>query len=386
MKKAGLAYLMLVERMGMSAFLVLQLLTLLIVENLLIASYNNRFMLYSPYQSLLSEKGYFAYSLTDEAIPETLSNEKINEKYLVRKLLLSHKSVQITAIIIPDKLYEKLELPLQSGSYREDDIPFPAVMVPNTDGIRQGDEIHVYGNASLTICGTLTTPTYIPSFGTCHADLTFADWYKSVSAETTDGVVLIAGASVLDTLSDKDTAKLVISSDRGCIITVSERLLSDEFEGLTSELEKSYWLTPLSEIQEKSTAELSRQAKKYIPIGLITFFVICMGITGGIGIFTLTNLRKYSVYLLCGAKKRDILKICAIAVLLLLLLSGIFFGVLLCIAQLSGAAVYFGFVFKANNLVISLLTIAVIYILSCGFSFAAASRGATAKLLREEKT
>ncbi len=385
MNKIKLSYLMLVEQLLMSAFLVFQLVLLLIVENLLLASYNNRYMLYSPYGRILEQDGFFVYSLNGETDFSQLYEYTFEDIYTIKKMLLFDGVEQITVVLVPDEIYNKLTLPLQKGSYSNKSSSFSAVAVPAHNKDIIGKQFCISEDKYLTVCGTLTNPTYIPSYGKCNTDLTFSDWYQSVSSDSNEGITLVTSQVCIDNLKDEKLSNLIVTHDFGAIATVSDNTSETELNRIKCELEKDFWVVSLSEISENSQNYIDFQVKKYLPIGIVAASVIIMGIIGGFEIFTLRNLHKHSIYYLCGAKKRNLLELCLISILLLITISLLCCGILYSFLKTSGANAYFGFVFDLNNLIITFVTISAIIILSCASAFVSVVSKTTTKILAEDK-
>lgn len=361
--------------------MILEVIALLVTTNVIIGSANSKIVLTKPFTDIIDKEGYYFAS---EPMGETA--EEIQEFY---SLFDKFKSATVMPMeqydavkVIDDEVFFKYAIPLQSGSWPKtttDEQGRPYVVVSPDYLKNVGDIIDVTNIGECVVSGVLTEVTYIPSFSFLNdednktKDVT--KFYRSADYKT--AIEAIKGGSS-DELKYSDSAiilaKSVYEAVNGKLCPFSYFIVYDEdissadreynkkvieeITGFQDENPDLYPIppqfTPLSEIKADTDIYITNSYINILPIVLVVAAIVLIGLIGSVAINTVTQIKNYGIYFLCGSKWSDCFKISLANISIILLFSGVLSGILLYCSKFVNLNYLIGQVYDWNNLYISL--------------------------------
>ncbi|MCM1524758.1 MAG: hypothetical protein NC120_09905 [Ruminococcus sp.] len=368
---------------------VLQIVIVLLLFNSIIASYNGRYVLYKPYEKMLSANGYY-FSMLNGAVNYeehiSLSFNELKGDYNFFTFLdvtpkISENS-HIRLIVTDDTFYEHLQLPLRKGRYKNKEDVY-GVISCNT-AYHTGDKLNLYDcNGVISICGELTNPTYRPNLNHWENEADINIFYKKYSIEQMIEPFIIMPMSAFRKLENNinETAAM----ECGGIIYYTANYSKDEHEYNKEVLSSEIIIEELSDIQARSIEYLNKDLKKFMPIAIIALIVALIGVIYNTAIYTLKQMKIYSIYYLCGMTWKQALKfsfnnnviLIGIAVMLIL--------IIILVLHFAGMFSVLGFVIELNNVLISIILISITMLLSIIIPITIIKSNSPVDLLRRNK-
>ena len=356
--------------------IILQLIFLFTALNVIIGNYNSRDILYSPYKSILKNKGYAFYTDYESEMYDPQTGEYLRSfddcfKETESKLIGEYNSYVIYSaeiaddvqsqkrlklIFIDDRIYDNLELPLVSGKWENKENEIYGIISNNTHNLGTGSSVYI-GDSKITISGELTDPTYIPSFTLWIYNLCVTDFYSAEYSKTSQYDYLLLKLSSLESI--KNTNALVGNGYDGMVLIEFSDDISNEDMELNKEILNSsgenVTLTSFDDIKNRSDVYENVEYNKTKPIILLVWIITLSGVICSSAIITVKSLRDYTIFYICGSKWSQCLLISFINSAISVFISmGIAMG-LIQIGLLNGFSEDIGFVIKENNILITLI-------------------------------
>lgn len=368
------------KNIAFTFIMVLEVMALLVTTNVTIGSANSKMVLVKPFFDIINKEGYYC---AFEPMWET--SEEATEYYgLFNKL----KSVTIissdessSSAIIDDGIFFKYNMPLQSGSWPKtaaDEQGRPYVVVSPDYMKNVGDTITAFGVGECVISGVLTEVTYIPNLsfydeeeGNITSFYRSADYTMTIEAikagsadelKYSDSVIIMAKSAYKALNNNQDVTYL------SCFIVYDDNISEADkeynkgiMEQITNFQEDNPDLfqikpefTPLSQIKADTDTYITNSYINILPIILVVAAIVLIGLIGSVAINTVTQIKNYGIYFLCGSKWSDCFKISLANISIILLFSGVLSGVLLYCSKFINLNYLVGQVYEWNNLYISL--------------------------------
>lgn len=375
------------KNMLFTVIMVLEIVALLVSTNLMIANINNREVLKKPYEDILTENSYICNCMPN--------NDNEDEYYKFYSLFKKFKSAKLTFLdrtYIDDDIFFKMALPLKSGSWPEkarDDHGRPYAVVTPDYCKNPGDVIDVSGVGEVVVSGVLTDITYLPNVPAeidCVTDL-----YQPV--DFTESLSDIKNGTVGMLTHQYQTALMASSCDRTgnygdvCILTYDNDISDEDITynkkvmqeikdfkfSLDDEDEEylthRYEFKSLSEAKQNTDNYVAEIYNQLIPIILVVFAIVLIGLIGSVAINTAAQIKNYGVYFLCGSKWSDCLKISFANILIILLFSCGISAALLYVGQNMNLDYLIGQAYGWNNLFVSIGMVVGMIVLSLVIPF-----------------
>ena len=327
--------------------------TLFLSMNFLVSTLKERSMLIVPFEFLFNDNTAFVnddnfvnnFTMFNET--ELQSREHILENVKGDYKIYDVKSANsadgnYTVISLSDEIYNRLRLPLQSGSYKNS---------VGTIGTLLGEhEITLPSGAvlKLTMSGVLTATTFIPEMNSVNSAMSVSELYCNSVNEP--NIIITNRSSISDFESQ--------FKGRTCFfIEFSENAAEN-----IATLRNVTTAMPISNMVKNSQTELNDDLSGFIPLICVIGFIVLLGIVFISVIIFKDNERKNAVFLLCGYSKRGIVGLhCAGIFLITVLSAGISlaaFGVL----KILEIEAVIGINLTFENLAVSVLTILMLII------------------------
>lgn len=373
------------KNIAFTVIMVLEIAALLVTTNITIGSVNSKQVLAKPFEDFLCKEGY--YFNFDGSLDTT---EDYNKFY---NLLSKFKSADLYSAerisytnIVADKIFFNFAMPLQSGSWpkaAKDENGTPYVVVSPDYMKNAGDTIFVDNVGECIVSGVLTEVTYIPNIAVYADDITSlyesAD-YKSTIEQIKNGSqnalefsnsAIIIAESAYNYFAEKP------SLANSCFIVYNDDISKSDKEyneKLIKQISGFYPVddfhpiapsfTPFSQIKADTDEYITNSYIDILPIILVVAAIVLIGLIGSAAINTVTQIKNYGIYFLCGSKWSDCLRIAFANILIILVFSGIISGVLLYASTYLNLNYLIGQVYAWNNLFISAGILLVMMILS----------------------
>lgn len=390
MKYLKLAKLAFCEKLKVNLILILQVFAVFVVINVLIGSVNSRQMLKEPYKDVLNKQGFVTYQMPlpeengdtnyypIDDIKSMLSDkaEVVSFEYLTFQTN-SNDSVKVVAC--DDDFYSKLNLPLVSGKKGS------AVITQNMLGIGSGDSVDVLNvgaKGNIKISGVLTNPTYIPwtNSGTSEkSDISI--FYKKYDISSNDGTFIIMNMSAFKAL---EIERGYYVTQIGKFIYYPERVSEDIYQKDYEAMNQGNTLN-IEEINKDTNKMINEDLKKYVPLCILVFTIVLIGVACSIAIQSLYQMKNYGIYYLCGMKWNNAVGICGSCVLIILVISGVLSAVTLKLLILFGVLANLGIVININNLYVSLIMAVLIFVISMIVPFVNINKQTPVNIIRRTK-
>lgn len=334
---------------------ILEISALLIAENYMICTLNEREMLNAAYYPVLTENSVFVYDMgsfySEDTFRESRQKllEKIPQNYKIYDTIL-YSNGDISVISVSDEIYGNLKLPLSYGSYG--DLSGGAVATVNT---KTGENNVVFDDGSilsLNVCGLLTDATYLPEItSNISNEMTVSDFYIN---SINDKNIILTSRSAIKGFEDK------FSCAPGFIIEFSENA-----EDNLLQLNKSKAMTVnASKIITNSNNALSKDKASFLPLVMSIGIVVVIGIVCISVIVFKENERRNAVLWICGYSRAGIIGVHTAGTALVTALSVIISLAAFGIMKLSGNEMLVGINLTIENLVATFMTCALLSAIS----------------------
>lgn len=331
---------------------ILQISALLLAENYMVCVINEREMLNIPFYPLLNENTVFVYdangmfnaSSNFNESRRHLLEENVSGEYKIYDVI-HYTDGRNTVLSVSDEIYEKLALPLSSGSYGNKESG-----AVGTIYAEKGEHIFYFDDGTsftLNVCGNLTELTYLTVMNNFKSsEMTVSDLYEnSIDGKNT----ILTSRSAIKGYEERFRYSL------GFLIEFRDNAK----ENIANLQGKSMVIT--AEKMLKNTSEaLASDRVRFLPlIGCIAFIVL-IGIICVSVITFKENERKNGIMWLCGYSRAGIIGVHLANILLITLISAGVSMLAYAILKFIGNRIVVGLNLSFGNLIITLLTLAVL--------------------------
>lgn len=387
MKYFKIAYNMFVHKLLFNVILIIEIAALLILSNVVIASYNSKSVLYRPYEDILNNnEGVAVYIRTDmpfvqKDIDNIRKNLEGDVRIITTNILQSipdttqpsskmfYDDGKVNYILLDSEVLNKLRLPLSAGRWCSSEVNSQGQIEVVASGGTDAELNKVYHTdmGDIVVVGILTDNTYRPVARSSYA---FADGQKSIFGfyETFDCNVSTGGAFLLGSknlFTNVNPDNWNKSCDTNLLISYGSDV-SDEVKEKNNEYLKTVGTVEcdFSEVVSETKKEMNNNLMKMLPIILVAVIVVLSGLTGSVAISTMKQVKNFGIFFLCGCRWKDCFKIISANVLIVFVLSGLLtVGGIVCM-QLMNFNYLIGASFELNNLLISIGIMAFMFLMS----------------------
>lgn len=350
--------------------LIIQITAVLFALNFVVASINNQYSQYLPYEEMLSKKGFYFTDMQiatdDNYIPlESVLSDEANV-FEIRTLSYAYDMISttdykaITIYIYEDGFYEKLNFSLQSGkkSLDNDSELSSAVITQNVHNIGIGDYIKMPEyNRKIYVCGVMTAPTYIANQTRHKYNGDVSTLYQKISD---------AGNTIFVLMSQSEFSKLGIPLDE----TISDlnKIIyynSTDTESYKKDLEilnERGYCTELSQIKKATTDNINSVLLKYMPLIAAVLIVVLYGVVNYSAIQAMSKSKINGVFFLCGMTQKQCVATSGANTAIVLIISFILNALIFLMLTITKAVYTIGLVFNAYNIIVTLAIILIIFV------------------------
>lgn len=325
--------------------IILEISSLFLAENYMYSVLKEREMLNAPFAPLLNENTFLAYDTSVFSGSSGLAGSRneilknISGNYKIYDVKI-YSDTNISVASISDEIYEKLALPLSSGSYGTAENGAVGTIRTKTGE----NKIEIEGKTlTLNVCGLLTEMTYIPEMNNfSSADMTIADFYSSsINASNT----IITSRSAIKGFED------YFINSFGFLIE-----FEDNAEENIAAIRKNASVITAENILINTENALESDRERFLPLICAIMFIVLIGIVCISVITFKENELNNGIMWLCGYSRSGIIEMHSINIALMTLLSAVISAVVFLVLKSSRNELVIGLNLSLGNLALTLLT------------------------------
>lgn len=343
---------------AISLFLFMEMFVLIVTTNIALGEYNSRTMLFKPVEPYITKQGFLIYEHTYGAFSTDKHDELspiIGDKDIDILQVRTCVTPDITFRIIPDKVYERLDLPVSEGSLfstNNNQNSCQMIVSQNDHGYSAGDTIKTDFAADIKIAAVLTNPTYIMHLQ-YYYEMSYENMYFNYDKNYYNGIPEMYTCESEFKKLDVDDSYIIINPIS--IVSFNEQLTDDEYRSIKEKLTAAdMTLIDNKDILERSQKILADDFKRFIPAAFVFGIITLIGVLSCSIIGAKTILKKLAVFYCCGANKKDCVIIAAGKMSVIILASGIAAALIIALCKLLRLFNLIGFVFGINNVIVTI--------------------------------
>ena len=405
MRYFKLAYDIFINKFLFNLLVILEIAAMLILTNTVIATYNSKKMLYEPYKEMLSHNGvvfmnagfeegyyddkkeiqeiydkynYLSYPAIIEMFKEhlrgnteivyTISRGLRSDEGGLISMLEGYDTDVVNALYIDHSIFEKLRMPLASGrwasSEKNENGEIEIVISGGTNAVL--DKVYDTPLGKMKVVGILTDNTYVPPSEfpeSINDKLSIFNYYKPFDCNvSTRPPFALADMNLFSDTANQFSSAWFISYEDG---------LSDEDIAYNTNYLKQFGQVR-DVYGEENFSTLSEQSEKYLndiytrmlPIVIAAAVVILAGLIGSVAISTIKQIKNFGIFFLCGCRWKDCTRIIVAYLTILFSVAAVLTVLCIAVMKIINMDYLIGSVYEMNNLVISIMEIAVMYLLA----------------------
>lgn len=373
MKYFKFALLSIYDNVKLNLLMIIEIVIVLIGTNIIVGGYNNRNMLFKPYQNILNKTGwYMLYDknvLTDEPIVEGMKGnlKEIRMGNYFDSISFDEGSIPIRIKIVPDEIINNMKLSVYSGKWEtRSDNEIVCISAPNKYGIGVGDVIKTPFLNGITVKAVLTDPCFLPSFIGWSSNNGIEDnFYQKYSIKYYDETVNIDTLELIMSESEFNKTGLTPSSTDNKLILYDEDPTEENIDYNKQVIKDNYQCgVTFSDLKYRAELSIKNLMSKYLPIAICAFVVILLGFISCTAVNTLRQMKNYGTLFTCGMNWSDCIKICAAYTAVILICSSSLAVAVYSIIDNFNMSATFGLSFERNNIWISAIVVAMIFLLN----------------------
>lgn len=392
MKYFKFALLSIYDNVKLNLLMIIEIIVVLIGANIIVGGYNNRNMLFKPYQNILNKTGwYMLYDknvLTDEPIVEGMKGnlKEIRMGNYFDNISVKEESIPLRIKIVPDDIIDGMKLSVYSGKWEtRSDKDIVCISAPNKYGIGVGDIIKTPFIGGITVRAVLTDPCFLPTFEAWSSnDGIEGNFYKKYSIKYYDGTVNIDTLELIMSESEFNKTGLTPHSTDNKLILYDENPTAKNVAYNEQVIKDNYQCgVAFSDLKYRAELSIKNLMSKYLPIAICAFVVILLGFISCTAVNTLRQMKNYGTLFTCGMNWSDCIKICAAYTAVILICSSSLAIAIYSVIDNFNMSATFGLSFEKNNIWISAIVVAVIFLLNLIIPVFIIKRKTPVDILRE---
>lgn len=358
------------RHIGMSLLLVLQVICILVGSNMLLASYNQQFILIKPFQEWLSSEGYYIANM------KPMNGSEKEEDGLMTKLHGEWKEINfyretdfnihegndiytIKVLVYDNDFWDDYVPVMKSGRWRKSSYSGDKPWCIATPNIYSLSIMLPNSKEEIVVKGVMGDLCYIPRCNNWSRNGTVSDnFYSKYSSKRDETMYILMPESQWQRLRVSD--KQLNASESKIIIP--ERMLTDEEKIHNEEVFREYASPqlPMSTLKERAKNDINDRLQRFLPLLIAQLTITLFGIICATAIQTLSDEKTFSIYGLCGMnhKKRLLINLSEYGILLLF--SGAVTYIVYFVTKMKGMHAKYGLMFQINNLALSVAIICIL--------------------------
>ena len=370
------------KKLWLNIFLLMEVIVIIVASNVMVCNVNSKAVLYEPFKYLLNKQG-FIYS-SDPVRDDNEDNALKSFKKIEKKLkgeFTSHRVYRKSSLIkinenrtldvsvhgFETEFYENMHIPLSEGSWdvlSEEGEYIECVICPNKFGVGVGSILSEKNKSKgrsvkYKVVGVLSNPTYQPTSDyMSNGCSTFFENYD-VNNETLDNPNLFMYVN-----GKKLTENTNASVGYGEFVTYDKPVGKDIIKYNNTVLGRKGEYYSTEEFKKNSEDYILKIQRKIMPVFVGMMFIVMIGIISASMIQTMSQMRQYGVFYLCGASRIKCILISIIGNLLTYIISSVIAVCILAVMYNSKLRISIGMIFKMNNIWITVAVMGMLVVMS----------------------
>lgn len=426
MKYIQLAFGLMRRRWLFTLILIIEIAALLILSNTMYSTAAAKQMVYEPYREILSEKGVVvdATSLdimecsNEEIAPflEVYPDKKSVVTFLEKRLagdvkihysdslsfwkqtgplsaMYRDKGNSLTYYLVEPDILSKMNYPLSCGRYpsidRNENGEIEIIVSGGTDASL--DSVYDTPAGKMRVVGILTDSTYKP----VGSDIDRTGMELGVDRDSIFNFVLpfdsqtnlggpfaIAAKGVFPENGDGYN----IMANSIWFVSYGDNISDEDFAANTEYLNTvgtvQYGQT-LATMAQETQRQINDIYYRMMPIIITAVIMVLSGLIGSAAISTLRQTRTFSIFFLCGCRKRDSLYIISAETGMTIIIASALAAIGIGVMKLAGFEYLIGLSFGIGNVLLSILVIFMLFVLSMIIPFGMIRTASPVALIKE---
>lgn len=377
------------RHLGMSALILLQIIFILAGANVLLASYQEQYLLEKPFAQWLSSDGYYMTALeeTDPFAEEekTLWDSLYGDWERISfysETTFIVENYPLHVIIYDNNFWDKYEPVMKYGKWYKSSKSKKKPWCVATSNVFSNSISLPGASNDLEVSGVLGDLCYIPMLTSWSLEGSIADnFYKRFDTKREEEIYLLMPKSQWESLGFHYDE---LYGNQGIIIPKTS--LTDEEKQKNEELfqQFAYPEIPMSKLYERSKSDLNSRLRRFLPLLIAQFIITVFGMISASAVQTLQDNYIAAVYGICGMSRRKRLIIDLSKYGILLSIGGAITFLAYVITKLTGLHSKYGLHFTATNIVMSVVLLVILLICSVLSPFIITRKKYLADSLRKE--
>lgn len=370
------------KKLWLNIFLLIEVIVIIVASNIMISNMNSRKVLYKPFEYMMNKDGFiyfndeFIENVDGADILKALKKveKKLKGEYTIHRVYERNNRMKVTASRSLDviasgfetEFYKNINIPLSEGSWNltsEEGDVVECVICPNNLGIGVGSILKENDsdgeNVTYKVVGVLANPTYRPVVD--YAANSCDKFFKSYDANN----VLVDDPNLFMYVNGRKISQFsgtYVGS--GEFVTYNKPMGHDVIEYNNTVLGRKGFYYSIREFKDNSIKYITKMQKKVFPIMCGVIIVVMVGIVSASMIQTMSQMRQYGVFYLCGASRMKCIMISIIGNLLTYIVAVAISTCIVVTVYNTGLRGKIGMVMEVNNIWITLLITGVLVMMS----------------------
>ena len=370
------------KKIWLNIFLLVEVIVIIVASNVIVCNMNSKEILYEPFKYLMNKQG-FVYAtdpVLEDDTDDTLKVLKKMEKKLkgdfsvhrvyTRTSLLklnANRSLDVDVNGFETEFCKNINIPLSEGSWditSEDGEYVECVICPNRFGVGVGslltEKNNGYGETlTYKVVGVLANPTYFPKSNYMSSGCnTFFESYD-MNNETIDSPNLFMYVNGRKLSEYSGT-----SVGYGEFITYNKTVGADIIRYNNKVLDTKGFYYSIKEFKKNSEDYVLKMQRRFMPAFIGVMFVVMIGIISASMIQTMSQMRQYGVFYLCGASRSKCILMSIIGNILTYVISVVVSFCIVVTVYNTELRTKIGMVMEINNIWITLFIMVVLVAMS----------------------
>ena len=370
------------KKLWLNIFLLIEVIVIIVASNIMVSNMNSKKVLYKPFEYMMNKDGFiyfndeFIENVDGADILKALKKveKKLKGEYTIHRVYERNNRMKVTAGRSLDVIasgfetgfYKNINIPLSEGSWNltsEEGDVVECVICPNNLGIGVGSILKENDsdgeNVTYKVVGVLANPTYRPVVD--YAANSCDKFFKSYDANN----VLIDDPNLFMYVNGRKISQFsgtYVGS--GEFVTYNKPMGHDVIEYNNTVLGRKGFYYSIREFKDNSIKYITKMQKKVFPIMCGVIIVVMVGIVSASMIQTMSQMRQYGVFYLCGASRMKCIMISIIGNLLTYIVAVAISTCIVVTVYNTGLRGKIGMVMEVNNIWITLLITGVLVMMS----------------------
>ena len=370
------------KKIWLNIFLLVEVIVIIVASNVIVCNMNSKEILYEPFKYLMNKQG-FVYT-TDPALEDDTDNtlkvlkkmeKRLKGDFTIHRVyertnllkINENRSLDVVVSGFETEFCKNMNIPLSEGSWditSEDGEYVECVICPNRFGVGVGalltERDNGYGETpTYKVVGVLANPTYCPvvDYMSNGCNNFFKSYDMNNESIDSPNLFMYVNGRKLSEYSGTSVGS-------GEFITYNSAVGKDVIKYNNTVLGNKGFYYSIEEFKKNSEDYVLKMQRRFMPAFIGVMFVVMIGIISASMIQTMSQMRQFGVFYLCGASRIKCILISIIGNLLTYIISSVIAVCILAVMYNSSLKISIGMIFKMNNIWITVAVIGMLVVMS----------------------